>query len=382
MTARRNPQRGVALIEALVALAVMAIGMLGLVGVQSVLRGNSDLSKQRSEAVRLAQEGIEQWRAFAVLETDASTAYTDYTDIITGATTTHAGANASYSRTRTVTNLLAPQSGKAVQVDVTWIDRTNAVQTVHLATVIAGIAPELAATLTVPADGTPVRQPLGRSRGIPLLAKDLGNGTSGLKPPGAPSTVVWRFDNITGLITICSTSTAATTNDLTTANISCTTNTAQLLAGFLRYALATAAPNALAPLDMPPATPPTASVDRTLPAPPLTEACFVQTTTYTTYYCAVPVAVISSSLQPWSGRLAFSGAIATSAAENSPSQIRICRYFELTDDAATPSVDEGDGNYTSVTTPLINQNYLAISAGDGSSVYACPSGTTALHQPV
>ena len=104
--------------------------------------------------------------------------------------------------------------------------------------------------------------------------------------------------------------------------------------------------------------------------------------TYTTYYCAVPVAVISSSLQPWSGRLAFGGAIATSAAENSPSQIRICRYFELTDDAATPSVDEGDGNYTSVTTPLINQNYLAISAGDGSSVYACPSGTTALHQPV
>ncbi|MDP1533833.1 MAG: prepilin-type N-terminal cleavage/methylation domain-containing protein, partial [Rubrivivax sp.] len=44
-------QQGVSLIEAVVALAVLAFGMLGLVGVQATLRGNADIAKQRAEAV-------------------------------------------------------------------------------------------------------------------------------------------------------------------------------------------------------------------------------------------------------------------------------------------------------------------------------------------
>ncbi len=61
---RRHPrQRGISLIEAVVALAVMAFGMLAFVGLQSSLRFNGDVAKQRAEAVRIAQEAIEQWRA-------------------------------------------------------------------------------------------------------------------------------------------------------------------------------------------------------------------------------------------------------------------------------------------------------------------------------
>ena len=60
-------QRGISLIEALLALAVMALGMMGLVGVQSTLRNTSDVAKQRSEAVRIAQVEIERWRAFTAL---------------------------------------------------------------------------------------------------------------------------------------------------------------------------------------------------------------------------------------------------------------------------------------------------------------------------
>src|SRR3990167_8768909 len=56
--------RGVSLVEALIALAVMAFGMLAVVGVQSTMRLNSDLSKQRTEATRIASEEIERLRSF------------------------------------------------------------------------------------------------------------------------------------------------------------------------------------------------------------------------------------------------------------------------------------------------------------------------------
>ena len=70
--------RGVSLIEALVALAVMSFGMLGVVGMQATLRYNADVSKQRSEAVRLAQEEVERWRSFSVLApTAGQLAYQD-----------------------------------------------------------------------------------------------------------------------------------------------------------------------------------------------------------------------------------------------------------------------------------------------------------------
>ena len=63
----RRRIRGVSLVEALVALAVMSIGMLALVGVQSTMRLNSDLAKQRTEATRIASEEIERMRSFISL---------------------------------------------------------------------------------------------------------------------------------------------------------------------------------------------------------------------------------------------------------------------------------------------------------------------------
>ena len=54
---RRAIQRGVSLVEAIVAMAVMAFGMMAIVGLQTTLRQNSDIAKQRSEAVRIARGG-------------------------------------------------------------------------------------------------------------------------------------------------------------------------------------------------------------------------------------------------------------------------------------------------------------------------------------
>ncbi|MBL0296205.1 MAG: prepilin-type N-terminal cleavage/methylation domain-containing protein [Betaproteobacteria bacterium] len=78
MNQRRRSARGVSLVEALVALAVMAFGMLGLIGVQSTLRLNGDTAKQRSEAVRIAQSRLDDLRAFSVLPVTAgASAYAD-----------------------------------------------------------------------------------------------------------------------------------------------------------------------------------------------------------------------------------------------------------------------------------------------------------------
>lgn len=70
MSALHRPRaaaRGVSLVEALVAMAVMSIGMLALVGVQSTLRMNGDLARQRTEATRIASEEIERVRSFTSL---------------------------------------------------------------------------------------------------------------------------------------------------------------------------------------------------------------------------------------------------------------------------------------------------------------------------
>ena len=56
---RRARNGGFALIEAMVAMLVMAFGMLSLVGMQSMLSRNADTAKQRTEAQRLAEEKLE-----------------------------------------------------------------------------------------------------------------------------------------------------------------------------------------------------------------------------------------------------------------------------------------------------------------------------------
>ena len=56
--------RGVALIEAMIAMLVMAFGTLALVGVQATLRLNSDIAKQRAEATRIGLADLERARNF------------------------------------------------------------------------------------------------------------------------------------------------------------------------------------------------------------------------------------------------------------------------------------------------------------------------------
>ena len=411
MTPRKLPQRGVSLIEALVALAVMAVGMLGLVGVQSTLRSNADVSRQRAEAVRLAHQDIEDQRSFSLLVADplypTALTYAQIAALTLPQTVADPDSvngyvyNTTYTLNRSVAILTSsvPNQGqsesKNVGVTVSWTDRNKQLQSVSLNSLVSKVAPDLAATLSVPADGNPTRQPHGRNRGIPPLAKDFGNGTSGLLPPGAPAGVAWRFDNASGVITLC-TSTAASTAALTIANISCGVNRALLLQGFVRYQtdgaaqvninLAAAKPSSPQPATL------TSMVVRVHQTDPTTLAgwvtCFMDyqtaapATYFSAYYCAMPVdglpvaplwsadsVVLQLSAEAPSATPGYP--FAASLAEVDMAQYKVCRYFAAPNPPAPPHTLY----YTDIATPQLNRNYLVINAGNGSTPLVCPPTT-------
>lgn len=376
-------QRGVSLIEALVAMAVMAFGMLAVVGLQVTLRTNGDISKQRAEAVRIAQQSIEGWRAFVTVE--ATPGVFDYQDLVSDGPVNIAGINATYARSRTLTvwPTVWPGGSPAMQtlaVAVTWPDRNGETQTVQLNSVIAGVSPELSGLLALPTNGVSGLRPMGRNRGIPALAKDLG-GVSGFMPPqAAGGGVTWVFNNVSGLITGVCNLPGRTTATLVAADVAaCSANTlAQLLRGYVAFAAVAAQPNA-AQAESPTGLPRNLDISLSLtsvqvhPQPP---ACFDDAESVelaavpgsaVSYYCAV----FSNAIGTWSGRsrvVPLGWVVGMGAGE-----YQVCRYTTLADDGlpGDKNIDHpldytqaGSAAYAS----LSGQNFLVISAA-----HTCPS---------
>jgi Tfp pilus assembly protein PilV len=255
--ARSANQRGVSLVEAIVAMAVMAFGMLGIVGLQATLRQNSDVAKQRSEAVRIAEEAIEQWRAFSIMGA-TSGASAGYASIQTPANQVIApDATNKFNTTFTLSRTVADMpGGKTLAVTVSWTDRSNQPQSVTLNTIIAAADPALSGRLTM-ADtgGGAALPPQGRHPAIPVVAKDLGGGLSGFKPPAPGGQVVWVFSNLTGVIVgVCNTVTTGQAA-LTAADVSACNNNANglPLSGHVRFTIAGVQPTAAALELVPPA---------------------------------------------------------------------------------------------------------------------------------
>jgi len=234
-------QRGVTLIEALVALVIMSFGMVALVGLQGNLRRSGDLAKQRSEAMRIAQAELATLRSFSVLDKPEGAAATirDYEkDIVT--VPPHAvvaeNTNTTFILSRTVTTYTEPQ-GKSVRVTVRWRDRSDADQSLFLDTVISRTDPVYAMALGITPPTNGIRQTDGRNPVIPPTAKDLGNGSSAFRP-GANATAVWIFNNVTGVIVgKCEIPVATTVSSLTPSSVeSCNNNTVgYLVSGTIRF---------------------------------------------------------------------------------------------------------------------------------------------------
>ena len=415
MTPRLHRQRGVSLIEALMALAIMAVGLLGVVGMQATLRNNADLSRQRSEAVRMAQAEVERLRNFMLLD-GAASGVLDFTDITTSATTnvtpsgTGAAANATFRRAVTVTSGGAsdPQM-KYVKVAVQWWDRradasdlTDAnVQSIELQTSIARASPELAAGLGINTSRSALQRPnSGRHIAIPATATGSGS-TSTFTPPGSGG-VSWVFNNDTAIISTIGTKIA----------------NAILISGYLQFATANSQPtgtqseappsngDATDGLPIVPAGGGFDSAGLTLStagggmevetvSPGLDPndfqgGCAVSSPfttsgrTYQAFYCAVPTLGTAPGgpyAQGWTGKIHVKPRPAVvetgspASADNSSSHYRVCRY---TPDSSTDTPTGGNVAhpllYSVLTGPLNNQNYLLIRAGSGSgSAFTCPT---------
>jgi Tfp pilus assembly protein PilV len=266
----KTHERGVGIVEAMVSLLVLALGMMSIAALQGRLRLNSDVAKQRSEAVRIAQEDIENFRSFGTFAVNgAITNNFAYDSIVAGASnktvlasTVVTKTNTTFTVTRTVAD--APRSAgitdapvKNLSVSVAWADRSGTSQNVTLRSVISRSDPAVAGSLALAPNGSPVRDLLGRDIQVPIPAKSLGDGTSAIKPLSS-GTIAYVFSNDTGVVTKRCTglSSSLVTNNLTTgtlsgAGVTCNDINAYLVSGFVRTALGSN-PSATSPNDTAP----------------------------------------------------------------------------------------------------------------------------------
>lgn len=254
-TAPPRRQRGTTLLEALIAFLVLSLGMLAVARAQMHLRLNAEVARQRSEAVRLAQEDIEALRAFAVLATGAGARSFESiaSDVRTIDARSGYATNTAYQLAREVL-AAGPLQAKAVQVSVSWADQRGNAQQIALGSVIAGIAPAYSGALGLTRDLAPTKGLFGRAVRIPTAAKDLGDGRSALKP-AENGTVALVFDNASGLLTgyCAGVAPATATSELTIANLGfCEERFGYLLSGTVRFSSAIP-PDAARPNDLPPA---------------------------------------------------------------------------------------------------------------------------------
>lgn len=354
-------QHGASLIEALVAFLVLSLGLVAMARLQNQLRFNADIARQRSEAVRLAQEDIETLRAFATI--GAAPGLQAYADIVPA--THHEDAESglpSNTAFELVRDVDADASGRvAAAVTVRWLDRGGETREVQLHTLIAGTHPALSGALAAQSGGQPLRRVHGRSAMVPRGAKDLGDGRSVLKPAAA-ATLAFVFDNTSGeVIAHCDVAANVATAALTADHLhACTPRDARLLSGTVRFST-TLPPDASQPASAALALAMTlAPTGGPYPGSPV---CAVEKLAHAvTYHCSIA----PDAHGRWSGRTAIEPigwTLGSGAADH-----KVCRYSGDHDDSGAIDTNaEHPNDYSDVDTNLMQQNFLVI-RGDQS----CP----------
>jgi Tfp pilus assembly protein PilV len=395
----RERQRGVSVLESLVAFVVLAASTVAVDQLQAQLRLAGDIARQRSEALRLGEEAMEDLRSFAVVE--AASSARSYAAIADAATAVDAAVYpAAYRIVRRVDDALVA-GAKAASVTVRWDDRSGAAREVALHSFIAGVAPAYAGALGLDA-GTirsAARGASGRAPTIPLLAKDLGTGRSAWKP-NESGTVALVFDNASGAIVGHCTgiAIATTTRDLAAADLTgCATGRWLLVAGTVRFTSTAASGGALPITGLA-----IALNDGSYPAAPL---CFSEARKTVRYVAsgslhldavAIDATAASAGLAAWddsgdrfvawhcivapraddrwSGRatvVAAGWTIGTGGADR-----RVCRYVHGGADAIDANIAH-PGEYANVGGALVAQNFLVVRGNE-----SCPRDPpTEPHQP-
>jgi len=194
--ASRSRQRGVTLLEALAAFFVLAAGSVAVAALQQDLHLASDVARDRSQALRVAEDDIEQQRAFTAIE--GAAAPRTYAMIANDSAVVDAASAAgrtAYRIERRVDDA-AFAGAKATTVAVRWSDRRGRENAVVVHGFIAALDPQFSGSLALDAGAirSAPRGVRGRSPGAPLTAKRLDDGRSAWKPV-ENGTTAWLFDD-------------------------------------------------------------------------------------------------------------------------------------------------------------------------------------------
>jgi Tfp pilus assembly protein PilV len=138
-------QRGTSLFEALVAFLVLALGMVAIARTQGTLRLDLDVARQRSEAVRLAQQELELVRGIRPFAQLASASHA-------------VDAEVRFVIARQVV-AVPPTNAKAASVTVDWTDRSGAARRYAIHSILEGSDPALVGALALVAASMPASAP-------------------------------------------------------------------------------------------------------------------------------------------------------------------------------------------------------------------------------
>jgi Tfp pilus assembly protein PilV len=347
-------QRGITLLETLVAVLLLSVGLVAVAKLNGHLRHSAEAARQRSEATRLAAQDIESVRMQAAAASSAQRSVT------LGATP--------YQIEREIVHESGGSQAQSAHIQVSWTNARGQAQRVALQSVVTQVHPVYSGALALARHTNSALGPRGRSARIPLAAQVVGPHTSVFKP-SSTQPVVYVFNNATGLITgRCTgvTNTVVTPSDLT----QCDTQTRLLLSGVVRFSAAS--PAIFEGRDAPLPTQVNLSLDDSSEAPIcVTEP--VQTDDgdrYVAYHCVVT----PNAAGQWSGRtqLQPTGWLTGAAL----GQWRVCRYSADADHSGAIDANaEHPAQYRNVSSHLPHQNFLVIQGSE-----ACPNGTLA-HQP-
>lgn len=382
---------GFALIELLVAVALLGLGTASLLRLHLELRRTTDLSRQRSEAVRLAAQHLEQLRWLAPANLGSLTDFGPQA-IDTLASPTR------YTLERRVSTDAAGRLAQVVGT-VRWQDRQALDHTLTLATALTTLDPALgAATLlnrsVAPSSASPTAPGTSeRSLRIPVAARDLGDGRHAFKPR-TDEALVWLFDSRSGEVIGRCDSTAGLPADALDARSlgNCKAFSGLLLSGHIRFATDRDTLTA-ADAEQPASTAMSVNLRLTLTTTghpnPAWECVQDGPTgvppgstlkTSIAFHCVIqPVAPASGGTPRWSGRLDLvpQGWLLVSST-GSTGRFRVCRYSADHDGNGRIDNPEHPASYSVVTTALGHQNFLVIRAAARCPIDVGPFGTSGL----
>jgi type IV pilus modification protein PilV len=394
-------QLGFSIIEALIALVIMGFGILSLASMQVGLSHSADDAKQRTEAVRLAQEKIEQFRSYTGIAStlvdpvSTSTAALNWNALVDSKPDSpdRITTNTTYERTWTFGGS-SDDAMRGLTVKVGWINRAGQAQTLSLSSVVSKTDPADSGFLGFPLPlNTHLKRPKNRNIDIPVTAVDMGNGQSAASFGTTGQYVV--FDNISGdvvklcISTLTGTPTKANiTSTLTNSGISnCNDITGFIVSGYVGRDPSVSntdwdAIKAGLAIDY-------SGITRNA-AGTAGITCQVGSATnqntgetidnYKYYRCVVP---LSAPTTPppnngpynWSGKIQIAGPSVWNASGN---KYFVCRYQFTATNSLTDVNQRNVQPYVAVNKSISQQNYLIATTVDatGTTSPTCPSSMT------